>query len=243
MPSLPAIHGKYPVGATDFTVPLHSTTYIGKAKLKHGETVRPALALEEVAFTAFYPARTSKDKAPPLDWLVRCVCPIIILMLGVVLMTEEGQYAQCLTGTPISADCLVSDPVLLLLDANEWPGITKWVFWPIMYLYGSRITVRHYPYPPSLPLPYSLPCECTDTSRAQRLSPPPCSEPMATANIFPRAWWDAHIVLTGLRPPCSFGARRACYGAPRRHGPRVYLGRRGRGEDTFLHQGWRNNLG
>lgn len=168
MPSLPPIHGKYPVGATDFTIPLHSTTYIGKAKLKHGETVKPALALEEVAFTAFYPVEASQDGAPQLDWLVRCVCSIHILMLNMVLTTEEGRYARCLAGMPISADCLVSNPVLLpcTIDANERPGITKWVFWPSMYLYGSHITVRPCPYPCPLPLPYLQTPAPTDTSRA-----------------------------------------------------------------------------
>ncbi|KZP24695.1 hypothetical protein FIBSPDRAFT_856902 [Athelia psychrophila] len=105
MPSLPPIRGKYAVGATDFTIPLHSTTYIGKAKLKHGETA--ALALEEVAFTAFYPVGTSQDMAPPLDWLVR---PVSTMLRG---------YAHF----------------------GGLSRITKWVFWPMMYLYGSRITI------------------------------------------------------------------------------------------------------
>ncbi|KAF7967934.1 hypothetical protein HWV62_32517 [Athelia sp. TMB] len=68
MPSLPPIHGAYLVGATDFTVPLHSTTYIGSAKFKDGT---PALALEEVAFTAFYPAAAPTHTDRPLNWLGR----------------------------------------------------------------------------------------------------------------------------------------------------------------------------
>jgi platelet-activating factor acetylhydrolase len=76
MLSFPKIVGPFKVGATTFTLPLRSSSVIGSAKLPHDkEGLRPALALEEVAFTAFYPADTSgtgsKQSRNGLDWLIR----------------------------------------------------------------------------------------------------------------------------------------------------------------------------
>jgi platelet-activating factor acetylhydrolase len=80
MLSLPNITGHYEVGATTFALPLRSPEVIGSAKLRVPGTdeLRPALLLEEVAFTAFYPAETSgSDSFSKLrrgvDWLVRYV--------------------------------------------------------------------------------------------------------------------------------------------------------------------------
>jgi platelet-activating factor acetylhydrolase len=77
MLSFPTITGPYKVGATTFSLPLRSPSIIGSAKLRHGkEGLRPALALEEVVFTAFYPADTSESNGSEnlskgIDWLHR----------------------------------------------------------------------------------------------------------------------------------------------------------------------------
>ena len=86
MLSLPDFAGPYKVGATTFSLPLQSPSVIGSAKLRHGkEGLRPALSLEEVAFTAFYPADISgstglKTSSMGLDWLIRCVVPHNVLV-------------------------------------------------------------------------------------------------------------------------------------------------------------------
>lgn len=68
MLTLPEIPGRYPVGATTFAVPVktqdEAARIIGRAKLKPssgGQPDTPALKLEEVAFTVYYPA----DISPP----------------------------------------------------------------------------------------------------------------------------------------------------------------------------------
>lgn len=80
MLSLPNIPGRYEVGASTFALPLRSPTIIGSAKLRvpGADGLRPALPLEEVAFTAYYPAETSgRDGSNSLrrgvNWLLRYV--------------------------------------------------------------------------------------------------------------------------------------------------------------------------
>jgi hypothetical protein len=68
--------GPYDVGATTFTLPVRPTEVIGKATVRT-ETgqITPALPLEEVSFTAYYPASptTTKGQSRWLNWLPRCV--------------------------------------------------------------------------------------------------------------------------------------------------------------------------
>lgn len=71
--------GPYDVGATTFALPVRPTDVIGKAALRT-ETgqITPALRLEEVSFTAYYPASLSstveKSRQPSwLDWVPRYV--------------------------------------------------------------------------------------------------------------------------------------------------------------------------
>lgn len=83
--TLPDIPGRYPVGATTFAVPLESPQAVGSAKLRHssGNTpYEPALLLEEVVFTVFYPAdlqSPSADGTQPeqlrktMDWVPKSV--------------------------------------------------------------------------------------------------------------------------------------------------------------------------
>jgi platelet-activating factor acetylhydrolase len=68
--------GPYDVGAMTFTLPVRPTEVIGKATVRT-ETgqITPALRLEEVSFTAYYPASptTKKEKWRWLNWLPRYV--------------------------------------------------------------------------------------------------------------------------------------------------------------------------
>lgn len=76
--SFPDISGRYPVGATTFTHPVCPAFNVGSAKRKSiNLTSEPALRLEEIAFTAYYPSRTCDLDAGKssgkfrkgLDWL------------------------------------------------------------------------------------------------------------------------------------------------------------------------------
>lgn len=66
-------HGA-PVAAATFVAAVNPALAVGSATLA-GTTNDPALLLEEVAFTAYYPADLSQRPRPRkgLDWLLRCV--------------------------------------------------------------------------------------------------------------------------------------------------------------------------
>ncbi|PBK76340.1 hypothetical protein ARMSODRAFT_874734 [Armillaria solidipes] len=68
---LPDCHDPYSVGATTFVTPVRRSRMYGSARLPNGQ---PALVLDEVAFTAYYPANMA-DKSWTLrlgiDWLNR----------------------------------------------------------------------------------------------------------------------------------------------------------------------------
>lgn len=75
---LPAIQGRYAVGVTTLVTPVQHPRPIGNAKVKRtagkgGERVEPALFLEEVAYTVYYPADVSSKgaKKKGVDWFVR----------------------------------------------------------------------------------------------------------------------------------------------------------------------------
>ena len=87
--SLPDVPGKFEVGATTFALPLNDPQAIGTAKLakSSGNTPHePALLLEEIVFTVFYPAdihSPSADGVPPeklkksMDWVPRSVTSLL----------------------------------------------------------------------------------------------------------------------------------------------------------------------
>ncbi|KAF9453028.1 hypothetical protein P691DRAFT_659435 [Macrolepiota fuliginosa MF-IS2] len=78
MLSLPLIHGRFPVGVTTFVTPVRPSRLVGSAKLK-SNSADHALQLEEVAFTAYYPADTSYNPSKGVDWLFR---PLGASLLG-----------------------------------------------------------------------------------------------------------------------------------------------------------------
>ncbi|KAF8195710.1 platelet-activating factor acetylhydrolase, isoform II-domain-containing protein [Mycena galopus ATCC 62051] len=71
--SLRPPHGPFPVGAVTLVAPVTPTTAIGTATF--AATKASALVLEEVAFTAYYPADlgTNGKRRKGLDWLIRPV--------------------------------------------------------------------------------------------------------------------------------------------------------------------------
>lgn len=83
---LPAITGRYAVGVTTFVTPVHPPRDIGTAKIKEkGKEPRPALRLEEVAYTAYYPADVSSEEAKArkgVDWFIRCALPWLVILGG-----------------------------------------------------------------------------------------------------------------------------------------------------------------
>lgn len=74
--SLPEIPGRFPVGATTFLTRVRSPRTVGSVKLRNeqSDAHQSALYLEEVAFTAYYPADTSKTSKKGLDWILRYAC-------------------------------------------------------------------------------------------------------------------------------------------------------------------------
>ncbi|KAJ7498747.1 platelet-activating factor acetylhydrolase, isoform II-domain-containing protein [Mycena latifolia] len=69
--SLPRPHGPFPVGALTFLAPVRPPLTVGTAVL--AATNAPALVLEELAFTAYYPADPSPRARKGLGWLIRPV--------------------------------------------------------------------------------------------------------------------------------------------------------------------------
>lgn len=70
--------GPYAVGATTFVLPVRPVRNIGRARVRResGVGTEPALQLEDVVFTAFYPTEptTFADKHEKgLFWMIRCV--------------------------------------------------------------------------------------------------------------------------------------------------------------------------
>lgn len=66
LPGLPV--GQYPVGSTTFTSPVKPTVTFGSATYENGD---PALVLDEIGYTAYYPANTTSQAKKGIDWLMR----------------------------------------------------------------------------------------------------------------------------------------------------------------------------
>lgn len=138
MPFLPYISGAYPVGATTFSLVLSSPEVIGKAKLRDGS---PALSLEEVVFTAFYPADLStppnaKKPRKGIRWLLS---PRRNTIAG------YAHFGELPSKSFISIS--FQNEFALTRDCSHL-GLFSWLLWPFMLLYGSRVQVN-YIYPAS----------------------------------------------------------------------------------------------
>lgn len=147
MLSLSDIPGRFLVGATTFVTPVRSPRVIGSLKLRNktSNALQPALYLEEVAYTAYYPAAVSPKTAKKgLDWLIRWA---MILVLQITFLYTSNQaskgiftwfcevykYAQpCFF--PYGCHCLNLDT-----------AIPSWVLWPVVYFFGALIKVINSP--------------------------------------------------------------------------------------------------
>lgn len=75
---LPDFTGRFPVGAITFKLPVYNKV-LGTASISgrhgHHDELKPALQLNEVVFTAYYPAdvKESDLKNFGLHWLLRSV--------------------------------------------------------------------------------------------------------------------------------------------------------------------------
>ncbi|KAJ6490411.1 platelet-activating factor acetylhydrolase, isoform II-domain-containing protein [Mycena vitilis] len=69
MLSLRPPRGPLPVGALTFVAPVSPPIHVGTATF--AATAAPALVLDEIAFTAYYPADLARKPRRGLDWLVR----------------------------------------------------------------------------------------------------------------------------------------------------------------------------
>lgn len=69
---LPEIPGRFRVGATTFVTPVRPARTVGSAKILNlvSHVREPALHLEEVAFTAYYPADIN-GRQKGLNWVIR----------------------------------------------------------------------------------------------------------------------------------------------------------------------------
>ncbi|KAI9507512.1 platelet-activating factor acetylhydrolase, isoform II-domain-containing protein [Russula earlei] len=87
--------GPYPVGATTFILPVRPAKVIGTAgvRTESGE-IAPALRLEEVSFTAYYPAShsTTGERSRWLDWLPRYALPLAESVRGYSRFTGISQF-------------------------------------------------------------------------------------------------------------------------------------------------------
>ena len=96
--TLPEVHGKYPVGATTFAIPIQAqddaSRVVGRAKLKPSSGCQPdtpALRLEEVAFTAYYPAdvHAVKHAQKGVHWVPRCAARLAHFMGKLMYMLKD----------------------------------------------------------------------------------------------------------------------------------------------------------
>lgn len=74
---LPSPPGRFPVGATTFKLAVPKCPFSSAKVRSASSELKDALVLEEVAFTAFYPADVQvplKSTPRGLDWLLRFVC-------------------------------------------------------------------------------------------------------------------------------------------------------------------------
>ncbi|KJA29853.1 hypothetical protein HYPSUDRAFT_127126 [Hypholoma sublateritium FD-334 SS-4] len=115
---LPTIQGRFPVGVTTFTTPVQPLRSVGSVKLKNFRRARQdypehALLLEEVAFTAYYPAEVDASSKNGIPWFIR---PIRDTLNGF----------------------------------STFIGISKWLLWPVLYIFAAFLKIPAYPNAPLL---------------------------------------------------------------------------------------------
>ncbi|KAL0949350.1 hypothetical protein HGRIS_009420 [Hohenbuehelia grisea] len=116
--------GPHPVGATTFVVPVRPARVVGTAKIGQ----QPALQLEEVAFTAYYPAHV-EDAAKPkkgLNWLLRPVNQSLrgFVQFGRVsawLIWPLVYFFGAFIKIPVHINAPLLQPRRDSQDPSEWP--------------------------------------------------------------------------------------------------------------------------
>lgn len=150
---LPNTPGDYPVGGSTFAAPARPTRIIGsvqrilpKTKTGHAQDLEPALKLEEVAFTAYYPADIASEKRKKgLDWLLRWARNFLN---GRVEASHTNHLHEALfeihfMDSSISRVCVSFEfrtsntPITDL----RVPGFPPWVIWPALYFFGIFLKV------------------------------------------------------------------------------------------------------
>ncbi|EGO27802.1 hypothetical protein SERLADRAFT_447019 [Serpula lacrymans var. lacrymans S7.9] len=147
----PSIKGRYPVGATTFQLAVPSPITVGTSKIRAGGQngdLKSALVVEEIAFTAYYPAQVRNIKRTRgLDWLIR---PIRESLRGYAhfagistwivrpLVYLYGSFLR----VPVHENAPLLSPVLVSEDAE--PPKPNQNSWPLVIfshgLGGSRTT-------------------------------------------------------------------------------------------------------
>ncbi|PCH41483.1 hypothetical protein WOLCODRAFT_119037 [Wolfiporia cocos MD-104 SS10] len=154
--TLPDVPGPFVVGATTFAIPLQQPQTIGAAKLRRtgGNTPRePALLLEEIVFTAFYPAdirKPSTDGTAPeklkkaMDWVAK---PVNKTIRGYAHFAKLPFWlSNVFMGCVASRLKLPVYPNVPLLDPTEASDDPQ-AQWPLVFfshgLSGTRTTYSH----------------------------------------------------------------------------------------------------
>ncbi|TFK43726.1 platelet-activating factor acetylhydrolase, isoform II-domain-containing protein [Crucibulum laeve] len=145
---LPSVQGRFPVGVTTFATPVRPSRPIGSLKLRaptHA-SAQPALRLEEVAFTAYYPADTSSTHLiKGLDWFLR---PLAESLRGFAIFLGVPSWllwpVVYLFGALVKIPAYPNAPLLNPMDLNAFPATQPSVSsqWPLVIfshgLGGSR---------------------------------------------------------------------------------------------------------
>jgi hypothetical protein len=145
MPILGSPTGPYAVGSATFVLPVRPSLVIGGAAVRTetGQTV-PALRLEEVSFTAYYPVSPTitKSRWKWLNWFPRCIC-IGLLSLVMLNSAEIGRWRNPSEVILISQVkwLLVSCLCSVVLIFIELLGISTLLLWPLVLFFGSRLKV------------------------------------------------------------------------------------------------------
>ncbi|KAG9019696.1 hypothetical protein FRB90_011505 [Tulasnella sp. 427] len=85
---LPRPLGRHPVGFSEYTFPVSNPRVIGKARLEDGET--PALRLDQVCFSTFYPTEDKLNKGKQgVGWLPR---PVGAMLRGYATFLNVSQW-------------------------------------------------------------------------------------------------------------------------------------------------------
>ncbi|GLB33971.1 putative platelet-activating factor acetylhydrolase, isoform II [Lyophyllum shimeji] len=131
--SLPEIPGRFPVGATTFFTRVSSPRAVGRTTLRNQQPHAPQAALffEEVAFTAYYPADTSRLKRKGLDWIIR---PLKEFLRGFAKFTRIpywvlwpivylfGSFIQI----PVYPNAPLANPRATMSSDKEETGAQQW---------------------------------------------------------------------------------------------------------------------